>query len=159
MFLDLVVEEVDVAAAQGYHQIAGLPVFAQVIFRVVERGRMCHDQPARAQVRQQHLGLYVARVFFARAVDVGYQYVVNAVNKGWIRGWQRNGWKTAAKKPVKNPDLWRRLTAAMEPHDVTFVWVKGHAGHELNERCDELATTAADGSNLDIDTGFNESDL
>lgn len=72
------------------------------------------------------------------------QYVVNAVNKGWIRGWQRNGWKTAAKKPVKNPDLWRRLTAAMEPHDVTFVWVKGHAGHELNERCDELATSAAD---------------
>ena len=72
------------------------------------------------------------------------QYVVNAVNKGWIRGWQRNGWKTAAKKPVKNPDLWRRLAAAMEPHDVTFVWVKGHAGHELNERCDELATSAAD---------------
>lgn len=72
------------------------------------------------------------------------QYVVNAVNKGWIRGWQRNGWKTAAKKPVKNPDLWRRLATAMEPHDVTFVWVKGHAGHELNERCDELATSAAD---------------
>lgn len=72
------------------------------------------------------------------------QYVVNAINKRWIAGWQRNGWKTSAKKPVKNPDLWARLIKAMEPHDVSFVWVKGHAGHELNERCDELATTAAD---------------
>ena len=83
------------------------------------------------------------------------QYVVNAVNKGWIRGWQRNGWKTAAKKPVKNPDLWRRLAAAMEPHDVTFVWVKGHAGHAENERCDALATSAADDpSRHKEDAGF-----
>ena len=71
------------------------------------------------------------------------QYVVNAFNKHWIDGWKKRGWKTANKQPVK----------------VEFIWVKGHAGHELNERCDELATTAADGSNLEIDTGFNESDL
>ncbi|HAM07875.1 MAG TPA: ribonuclease HI, partial [Collinsella sp.] len=55
--------------------------------------------------------------------------------------------------------LWERLLAAKSKHKVEFIWVKGHAGHELNERCDELATTAADGVNLDIDTGFNESDL
>jgi len=73
------------------------------------------------------------------------QYVVNAFNQHWVEGWQRRGWKTAAKQPVKNPDLWRRLLSAMGPHDVTWVWVKGHAGHELNERCDELATTAAEG--------------
>ena len=82
------------------------------------------------------------------------QYVVNAFNKHWVDGWQRNGWKTANKKPVKNPDLWRRLLAAMEPHQVRWVWVKGHAGHELNERADELATTAADGHHLLDDEGF-----
>lgn len=74
------------------------------------------------------------------------QYLVNAVNKHWIQSWQKHGWKTAAKKPVKNPDLWKRLIAAVQPHDVSFVWVKGHAGHQYNERCDQLATTAADDS-------------
>ena len=87
------------------------------------------------------------------------QYVVNAFNKHWIDGWKKRGWKTANKQPVKNRDLWERLLTAKSKHKVEFIWVKGHAGHELNERCDELATTAADGANLDIDTGFNESDL
>ena len=84
------------------------------------------------------------------------QYVVNAVTKRWIASWQRNGWKTAAKKPVKNPDLWKRLASAMEPHDVRFVCVRGHAGNELNERCDELATTEADApsSQQQDDEGF-----
>ena len=65
-------------------------------------------------------------------------YVLNGITK-WIQGWQRNGWKTAAKKPVKNDDLWRRLTEAMRPHDVNWVWVKGHAGDPGNERADALA--------------------
>ncbi|MDO4797340.1 MAG: ribonuclease HI [Coriobacteriales bacterium] len=84
------------------------------------------------------------------------QYVVNAFNQHWVEGWQRRGWKTAAKKPVKNPDLWKRLIAAMEPHEVSWMWVKGHAGHELNERADELATIAADGGAgpLQRDEGF-----
>jgi ribonuclease HI len=82
------------------------------------------------------------------------QYVVNAFNKHWVEGWVARGWMTSAKKPVKNPDLWKRLIAAAHVHDVTFVWVKGHAGHDLNERCDELATTAADGSGLVEDEGF-----
>lgn len=87
------------------------------------------------------------------------QYVVNAFNKHWIDGWQKRGWKTAAKKPVKNPDLWKRLLAAKRPHKVEFIWVKGHAGHTFNERCDELATTAADKGPRYIDEGFDESDL
>ncbi len=58
---------------------------------------------------------------------------------GWIHGWKRNGWKTAAKKPVKNADLWQRLDAARARHDVTWEWIKGHAGHEQNERADRLA--------------------
>lgn len=66
------------------------------------------------------------------------QYVKNGVT-GWIHGWKRNGWKTAAKKPVKNAELWQRLDAAAQRHDVTWEWVKGHAGHPENERADELA--------------------
>jgi ribonuclease HI len=61
---------------------------------------------------------------------------------GWIEGWKRNGWRTADKKPVKNDDLWRRLDAARARHDVTWHWVKGHAGDPLNERADELARRA-----------------
>lgn len=83
------------------------------------------------------------------------QYLVNAHEKGWIRGWQRNGWKTAAKKSVKNVDLWKRLIAAEKPHRVRYVWVKGHAGHELNERCDQLAVSAATGEGLKSDEGFS----
>ena len=82
------------------------------------------------------------------------EYLVNAFNKHWIEGWQRRGWKNAQKQPVKNPDLWKRLIAATSVHDVAWVWVKGHAGTELNERCDELATAAADGNNLQVDEGF-----
>ena len=57
----------------------------------------------------------------------------------WLHGWKRNGWKTSTRKPVKNEDLWRRLDAAAARHDVTWKWVKGHAGHPENERADELA--------------------
>ena len=85
------------------------------------------------------------------------QYVVNAFNQRWIPGWIRRGWKTASKDPVKNVDLWKRLLAAAKPHDVSFVWVRGHAGHPLNERCDELATAAADDASSRIaDAGFSE---
>ena len=65
-------------------------------------------------------------------------YVKNGVT-GWIYSWKKNGWRTAARKPVKNEDLWRRLDAAQESHQVTWEWVKGHAGHPENERADELA--------------------
>ncbi|MEQ8806083.1 MAG: ribonuclease HI [Rhodospirillales bacterium] len=65
-------------------------------------------------------------------------YVKDGITK-WIHGWKRNGWKTAAKKPVKNEDLWRRLDAALASHEVDWQWVKGHAGHAENERADELA--------------------
>lgn len=82
------------------------------------------------------------------------QYVVNAFNQRWIDGWLRRGWKNAKKDPVKNVDLWKRLLAAKNGHDVEFVWVKGHAGHPENERCDELATTAADGDDRLEDGGF-----
>ena len=65
-------------------------------------------------------------------------YVKNGVT-GWIHGWKRNGWKTADRKPVKNEELWKRLDAAQAQHQVTWKWVKGHAGHAENERADALA--------------------
>lgn len=65
-------------------------------------------------------------------------YVKDGLTK-WIHGWKKNGWKTAAKKPVKNQDLWQQLDAACARHDITWKWVKGHAGDEGNERADELA--------------------
>ena len=86
------------------------------------------------------------------------QYVVNAFNQHWIEGWLKRGWKNAKKDPVKNIDLWKRLIAAKEPHDVAFHWVKGHDGHPENERCDELATMAADGNNRIVDEGFTLED-
>lgn len=81
------------------------------------------------------------------------QYVVNAFNQHWVDGWIKKGWKRGKNEPVKNVDLWKRLLAAKDRHNVTFHWVKGHDGHPQNERCDELATTAADGEALIVDEG------
>ncbi|MBO6148572.1 MAG: ribonuclease HI [Lachnospiraceae bacterium] len=72
------------------------------------------------------------------------QYVVRAFNDHWIDGWIKRGWKREKNKPVLNTDLWQRLLKAAEQHDVEFQWVKGHAGHPENERCDILATAYAD---------------
>lgn len=71
-------------------------------------------------------------------------YVVNAVNQNWIKGWVKNGWKTSAKEPVKNRELWERLIELMEIHEVKFIKVKGHADNPFNNRCDELANEAMD---------------
>ena len=68
-------------------------------------------------------------------------YLRDGITK-WIHGWKRNGWKSAAKKPVKNQDLWMRLDQAVGDHEITWHWVKGHAGHPENERADQLATAA-----------------
>ena len=72
------------------------------------------------------------------------QYVIKAFNDHWINIWQKKGWKKSDGKPVLNIDLWQRLLAAAKPHSIRWHWVKGHAGHRENERCDELATNAAD---------------
>lgn len=82
------------------------------------------------------------------------KYVVDAFNQNWIGGWLKKGWKRGKNEPVKNVDLWKRLLQAKEPHQVRFIWVKGHDGHPQNERCDTLATTAADGEDLIEDAGL-----
>ena len=82
------------------------------------------------------------------------QYVVNAFNQHWVDGWIRKRWRRGKNEPVKNVDQWKRHLKAKEPHEVSFHWVKGHDGHPQNERCDELATTAADGDDLIVDEGI-----
>lgn len=110
--------------------------------------------------RMELLGAIVALEALKRPCEVELhsdsQYVVNAFNQHWVDNWMRKGWKNSQKQPVKNVDLWQRLIAAQERHKVTWLWVKGHAGHPLNERADELATCAADGLDgpLLLDEGF-----
>jgi len=81
------------------------------------------------------------------------KYFIDAFEKNWIESWQRNNWRNASKKPVKNDDLWRRLLVAMKPHDIDLNWVKGHNGHEFNERCDRLAVQSSKSENL-LDDNF-----
>ena len=72
------------------------------------------------------------------------KYLVDAFLQDWVGSWRANGWRRGKKDELKNPDLWERLYALTEIHDVSFVWVKGHNGHDYNERCDRLATGFAD---------------
>jgi ribonuclease HI len=81
-------------------------------------------------------------------------YLVNGINKGWARKWQANGWRKSNNGRVLNVDLWQRLLAMLDKLDVHFQWVKGHAGLELNERCDRLAVTAARQEDLPVDSGY-----
>lgn len=67
------------------------------------------------------------------------KYVCDAINKGWVYSWRKNGWKKSDKKPALNVDLWEELLSLLEKHEVQFIWVKGHNGHKYNEICDALA--------------------
>ena len=85
------------------------------------------------------------------------QYVVNAIEKGWAKRWRATDWWRNKEERAQNPDLWDRLLRLCESHDVTFVWVRGHAGNKENERCDELARAAATGAHLATDAIYEES--
>ena len=102
--------------------------------------------------RMELMGVIVGLEALNRPCDVELysdsKYLVDAFNQHWIDNWLLKGWKRGKNEPVKNVDLWKRLLKAKEPHKVTFIWVKGHDGHAQNERCDILATTAADGEDL-----------
>ncbi len=87
------------------------------------------------------------------------QYLVHSIEKGWARRWKANGWKRSSKEKAINPDLWEKLLALCDIHQVEFQWVRGHAGESENERCDELAKAASSGSNLPEDAGYHGSAL
>jgi len=82
------------------------------------------------------------------------KYLIDAMAKGWIHGWKKKGWSRGPNKPLKNADLWKLISGAIIGHQINWMWVKGHAGQTENERCDILATNAADEPNKPQDTGF-----
>lgn len=82
------------------------------------------------------------------------KYLVDAVGKGWARKWRKNNWKKSDGEKALNPDLWTRLLDLLDSHEVKFVWVRGHDGHPENERCDEMAVTAATGEILLVDEEY-----
>lgn len=84
------------------------------------------------------------------------KYLVDAVEKGWVYGWKKKGWKKSDGKPALNVDLWQRLLVQLARHNVKLIWVKGHAGNPNNERCDKMAVAASAGSNLAEDVGYEK---
>lgn len=84
-------------------------------------------------------------------VTTDSQYLVNSIEKGWVRKWKSNGWMRNSKEKALNRDLWERLLASLDKHKVRFQWIRGHNGHSENERCDKLAVAAASGSDLPED--------
>ena len=89
-------------------------------------------------------GLKALKCRCAVRITTDSKYVVDSVTKGWVYGWKKKGWIKSDKKPALNVDLWEQLLPLLEKHDVTFNWVKGHAGHPENERCDRLAVEQRD---------------
>ncbi len=85
------------------------------------------------------------------------KYLADAINLGWVDIWRGKGWRKVGKGKVLNPDLWQQLQPLLDTHQIEVVWVKGHAGHPENERCDQLAVQAAQQRNLLIDTGYEKS--
>ncbi|MBU0645607.1 MAG: ribonuclease HI [Alphaproteobacteria bacterium] len=109
---------------------------------IVKERELKGGEPDTTNNRMELLAAINALETLTRPTDITITtdsaYVKNGVT-GWIHGWKRNGWKTANKKPVKNVDLWQRIDAAQHTHNVTWKWIKGHAGHAENEQADELA--------------------
>lgn len=100
------------------------------------------------------VGLETLKEECSVTVTTDSKYVVNSIVKGWAVRWRANNWFRNKKERAENSDLWARLLVAIEKHDTKFVWVKGHAGHPENERCDELAGKAARSKNLPKDPNY-----
>ena len=106
------------------------------------------SEPSTTNNRMELLGVITALETLKEPCSVDLysdsKYVVDSVTKGWVYGWKKKGWIKSDKKPALNVDLWEKLLPLLEKHDVTFNWVKGHAGHPENERCDRLAVAQRD---------------
>jgi len=105
-------------------------------------GYEAHTTNNRMELTAIIRGLEALKTACCVRVITDSQYVAHAFTKGWLEKWKRKNWKTGGKKPVKNQDLWKRLDALLARHEVQWEWVRGHAGHEENERCDELVHVA-----------------
>ena len=118
---------------------------------LVYRGRekvLSGAEPETTNNRMELTAAIMAFEALREPCEVNYtsdsQYVINGLEKGWAKSWRENGWRKSDKSPAINPDLWERLLKAVEPHIIHYNWIRGHDGHEYNERCDKLATEAAD---------------
>lgn len=104
-------------------------------------------EPETTNNRMELLAVITGLKALKRSCDITIytdsQYVANGITKGWAESWKRNGWRKADKKPAQNPDLWDELLTELAKHKYEIVWVKGHAGHPENERCDSLAVAEA----------------
>lgn len=113
-----------------------------ILFYGDKKKEICGGEPGTTNNRMELMAAIQALELLNRPCKVELhtdsQYVMKGIQE-WIRGWKARGWKTADKSPVKNDDLWKRLDAARARHEVDWRWVKGHAGHPLNERADQLA--------------------
>lgn len=118
---------------------------AILVFRGLER-EISGGSPETTNNRMELMGAIAALELLREPCNVlltsDSKYLVDGINLGWAKSWKKNNWTKSDKKPALNADLWGRLLELLEVHDVTFVWVKGHAGHPYNERCDELAVAA-----------------
>ena len=123
----------------------GVLMIARENAEVVKTRELSGGEPLTTNNRMELMAAISALEALSRGTAITIvtdsSYVKNGVTE-WIHGWKRNGWKTQAKQPVKNEDLWRQLDTAVSSHKIKWHWVKGHAGDAGNERCDELATAA-----------------
>ncbi len=108
---------------------------------------MSGGEPETTNNRMELLGAISAFEALKRPCEVSFcsdsKYVTDGLSQGWAKMWRMNGWRKSDNKPALNVELWDRLLNAVEPHKVEYVWIKGHAGHPYNERCDELARSVA----------------
>lgn len=123
-------------------------------FRKELKGAFDHTTNNRMELMAVISALELLKEACAVTVHSDSKYVVDAMLKGWLVGWKKRGWKKSDKKPVLNQDLWKRLDVVASRHEVSWKWVKGHAGNPLNERCDELVHEAIDEGKLLTDQGY-----
>jgi ribonuclease HI len=138
-------QEVVIHADGGCHGNPGPGGWAAVLVSGAHKRELSGGVAATTNNRMELQGAIEALSALKKPCVVEFHTDSNYLRDGitkWLQGWKRNGWRTAAKLPVKNEDLWRQLDAAVAPHTVKWHWVKGHAGDAGNERCDELATAA-----------------
>ena len=129
--------------------------FAAVLLSGRHRRELSGGYADTTNNRMELMGVIEALAALKRPCDVTLytdsSYIKNAVTRDWLGNWRRNGWRTADKKPVKNRDLWERLSTLLTRHAVSFRFVRGHSGDPENERCDELASAAASSRRLKPD--------
>ena len=119
-------------------------------------GGFRHTTNNRMEIMAAITGLHALKEPCTVTVYTDSQYLADAINKGWARKWQKNGWMRNRKEPALNPDLWQQVLDLCEIHQVTFEWVRGHAGHAENERCHQLVQQACAQPNLPSDTVYEQ---